>query len=109
MSACRRPLMFTLGALLTTVAFAAGPWVSVPSTPTADQRLVVNAGNLGPSAPVTVRIEHPGGTYTLHPVVADAGGKLKFEYVLAATGGYGVEVFDTEGKLIGGGRLGFFR
>lgn len=109
MKAFTRPLVFALLAGLSGSALAADPWVSVPSTPTADQRMVISGGNLGSSALVNLRITHPSGAVTVHPVVADAAGKLKFDYVLAATGGYSVEAHDASGKLIGGGRLGHFR
>ncbi|TDP74152.1 hypothetical protein [Roseateles toxinivorans] len=104
-----KPLLLALGIGLTSASFAADKWVSVPSTPSSDQRLVINGGNLGASAPVTLRIKHPGGGVTVHQTVADAQGKLKFEYTLSITGGYGVEVFDAAGQLIGSGRLGFMR
>ena len=104
-----RPLLLVIAAVLASSAWAADPWVSVPSTPTGDQRLVLSGGHLGPSAPVSIRITHPSGATTVHTAVADAGGKLKFEYTLAAPGGYGVEIRDASGKLIGSGRLGNMR
>jgi len=109
MSRLIHTLLLALGLGLAGATQAADPWVSVPSTPSTDQRLVVNGGNLGASAPVTLRIKHPGGGVTLHPTVADAQGKLRFEYTLSVTGGYGIEVFDAAGKLLASGRMGFMR
>lgn len=102
-------LLLLLGALLALSAWAADPWVSVPSTPTSDQRMVLSGGNLSPSAPVNIRITHPSGTTTTHAAVADASGRLSFEYQLPAAGGYGVEIRDASGRLIGSGRLGHMR
>lgn len=87
----------------------AAPWISVPSTPTPDQRLVVNGGDLVAGSVVLLRIEHPGGTVTSHTVNADSQGRLRFEYTLTVPGGYGVEAMDAAGKLLGKGRLGFMR
>lgn len=104
-----KPLLLACSLGLATTALAADRWISIPSTPTTDQRLVVSGGNLGASAPVTLRIRHPGGGVTVHQTVADAQGKLKFEQVLNVTGGYTIEVFDATGQLIGSGRMGFVR
>lgn len=104
-----KPLLLALGLGLASATMAAEKWVSVPSTPSPDQRLVINGGNLGASAPVTLRIKHPGGGITVHQTVADAQGRLKFEYTLSVSGGYGVEVFDATGQLLGSGRMGFMR
>lgn len=109
MSRLLKPLLLALGLGLAGAALAADPWVSVPSTPSPDQRLVINGGGLGASTLVTLRIKHPGGGVTLHQTVADAQGKLKFEYTLSVTGGYGIEVFDASGKLLASGRMGFMR
>ncbi len=96
-------------ASLAASAWAAEPWISVPSTPTTDQRLVVSGGDLAPGAAVTLQLQHPGGAVTQHTLNADAQGKLKFEYTLTVPGGYAVMAFDGTGKPIGQGRLGFIR
>lgn len=103
------PRLLLLGAVLATSAWAADPWVSVPSTPTSDQRIVLSGGNLAPNVPLTILITHPSGERTVHSAVAGADGRLKFEYTLPAPGGYGIEVRDASGKVVGSGRLGHMR
>jgi hypothetical protein len=104
-----QPLVLVLGSALAGLALAADPWISVPSTPTMEQRLVISGGDLGAYAPVTLRIEHPDGFVGQQVAVADAAGKLRLEYPLGAYGGYSVKAFDANGKFIGGGNLGYFR
>lgn len=104
-----KSLGFGLAASCALSVLAAEPWISVPSTPTTDGRLVITGGELGSSATLTLRIEHPAGAVSEHAVVADPAGRLRFEYTLPAPGGYGVEVVDTSGRTVGRGRLGHFR
>lgn len=104
-----KSLMVALAPVLAACAWAAQPWVSVPSTPTADQRMVINGGGMAPGAPVVLRIQHPSGAVSTHALAADASGTLRFEYALGATGSYAVEATDAGGKVIGAGRLGHFR
>lgn len=104
-----KSLVVAMGPVLAVCAWAAQPWISVPSTPTSDQRMVINGGELGPSAPVLLRIQHPNGAVTTHALAADASGRLRFEYTLAIPGSYAVEALDASGKVIGTGRLGHFR
>lgn len=104
-----KSLLTALGTGLALSAYAAEPWVSVPSTPTVEQRLVVNGGSLGAYASVTLQITHPDGFVARQAGAADANGKLRYEYPLGPYGSYSVKVFDAAGKLIGGGNLGHVR
>lgn len=109
MKLVRNALLGLLGAGLGYAAYAADPWVSVPSTPTVPQRLVVSGGSLGANAGVTVQVTLPDGFVAQQAAAADAAGKLRFEYPLGPYGSYSVKVFDASGKLIGGGILGYIR
>ena len=109
MKLVRNALLSLLCAGAACAAYAVDPWVSVPSTPTAPQRLVVSGGSLGANVGVRVQITQPDGFVAQQAAASDAAGNLRFEYPLGPYGSYSVKVFDASGKLIGGGVLGYIR
>lgn len=102
-------VLLATGIALSAPVFAAQPWISVPSTANANQQMVVTGGNLSPSSTVSLQITYPDGMVTNQIVAVDGEGKLKLVYPLGTPGGYTVKIYDTAGKLIGGGMMGFIR
>lgn len=102
-------LLLSAGLALTTPALAAKPWISVPSTANENHQLVVSGGNLSPNSTVTLTITYPDGMKTSLVAAVNGNGELALEYPLGTPGGYAVEVYDTAGTLLGGGRLGHIR
>lgn len=102
-------VLLAAGIAITAPAFAAQPWISVPSTANENQHLLITGGNLSPSSTVSLQITYPDGMVTSQIVAIDGEGRLKLDYPLGTPGGYTVKVFDTAGTLIGGGALGFIR
>jgi hypothetical protein len=101
--------LLSAGMVLATPAFAEKPWISVPSTANENQQMVVSGGGLPPNSTVTLQITYPTDMKASQVAWVDGNGHLSVIYPLSLPGGYGVEVLDTAGKLIGSGRLGFIR
>jgi hypothetical protein len=100
--------LLVAGITLAVPAFAAQPWVSVPST-SQNGQLVVSGGDLAPNSVVTVKITQPDGVVASQAVAAGANGKLQLQYPVGMPGSYGVKAYDAAGKLIGGGTMGHIR
>lgn len=104
-----RTTLLATGLAVATTAFAAKPWISVPSTPTGEDSIVITGGALPPNTAVTVLITYPNGMKTKQTEAVDAAGDLQVVLPLATPGGYAVKVLDAKGKSIGGGRFGYMK
>lgn len=91
------------------IAQAGQAWVSVPSTPTGEDSILITGGALPPNSTVTVLITYPNGTQTKQTEAVDADGRLSVYLTLGTPGGYAVKVLDAKGKTIGGGRFGYMK
>lgn len=92
-----------------TAAHAGKAWISVPSTPTGEDSIVITGGALPPSSAVTVLITYPNGMQTKQTEAVDATGNLQVVLPLATPGGYAVKVLDAKGRTLGGGRFGYMK
>ncbi len=101
-------LLLPAGIGLSSPAFAAKPWISVPST-AQNQQLVVSGGDLSPNSTVNLKITQPDSLVTSQIVAVNSEGKLNLEYPVGMPGSYTVSVYDMAGNLIGGGTMGFIR
>lgn len=107
------PWMYTtllIASLSIATAVQAGQaWISVPSTPTGEDSIVISGGSLPPSSTVTVLITYPNGMKTKQTEAVDAEGNLQLTLPLATPGGYAVKVLDAKGKALGGGRFAYIK
>lgn len=90
-------------------AMAAPPSISVPSTPNAEDKVLISGSNLSPNTFVRIQITVPGGVKTKQVESVDSDGNFELEYVPSTPGGYLVKVYDKKGKLVGKGNFGFIR
>jgi len=91
------------------VALAAGPTVSVPSTPDTNGTVTIKGMDVAALTNVTVRFT----TEKLSPidVIAQVGanGSFVVQFAPPVVGGYAVKVYDSNGQMIGKGSFGHFR
>lgn len=104
-----RATLLMAGLAVGTTAYAAKPWISVPSTPTGEDSIVITGGGLPPNSAVTLLVTYPNGMKTKQVEAVNAAGNLQVELSLATPGGYSVKVLDAKGKAIGSGRFGYFK
>jgi len=97
-----RAIALASGLVLGQLAWAAQPWVAVPSAANGPA-IVVAGGNLAPWQAVTIKVTDPQGSQSTQSATADDKGSLKASVTPGAKGAYKVDVYDTVGQRIGGG------
>jgi len=107
-SILRAPLLVAALAL-GSVALAAEPLVSVPSTPDASGKVVIKGKAVAPLANVTVRFANPQASPIDMVAQAAADGTFALSFLPPITGAYKVTVYDSAGRLIGQGNFGVIR
>jgi hypothetical protein len=101
--------LLAAGLALGAAAQAAGPQVSVPSTPDSAGRITIKGTAVQPLSNVTVRFAHTQAAPIDVVAQATSIGSFAVNFQAPITGGYGVTVYDSNGQLIGKGRFGWIR
>jgi hypothetical protein len=104
-----KPASLLVMATLTGMAWAADPWVSVPSTVDLSGRVVVKGLTALPLTNVTVRFAHPQAAPIDMVVQAASSGAFSVSFQPLIVGSYTVTAFDSAGRLIGGGNFSLIR
>lgn len=101
--------LLAAGLTLGAAAQAAGPQVSVPSTPDSNGRIAITGTAVQALSNVTVRFAHAQAAPIDVVTQATAGGSFAVNFQAPITGGYAVTVYDSNGQVIGQGRFGYIR
>lgn len=105
----QKTCVWTIGLAMGAAAWAAEPWVSVPSAPDAYGKVQIQGAELAAYSQVTVRFvnERMAPIDMVTPVAAN--GRFALKFAPPITGQYLVTVYDANGREIGQGRFGHFR
>jgi hypothetical protein len=103
-----RGMVLAGAVVLSSLAMAAGPSVSVPSTPDLSGMVNIHGTQAAAGTNVTVRFVHDKLTPIDMVTQVAANGSFEVKFAPPVKGGYGVLVFDSNGQQIGGGRFGFY-
>lgn len=96
-------------AVLASAAWAAGAWVSVPSTVDTNGRIAIKGSTSYPLTNVTVRFAHAQASPIDMVAQAGADGSFVVTFQPLIVGGYTVTVFDSAGQRIGQGNFALMR
>lgn len=105
-SMIRSTTAVALGLAAAAMACAAGPTVSIPSTPDTAGKLVVKGQAVAPLANITVRFAHAQAAPIDMVVQSSAAGQFAASFSPPIPGSYKVTVFDSGGREIGRGSFG---
>jgi hypothetical protein len=97
-----RTSLLILG-LVSSFSIWATPWVSIPSTPDASDKVVIKGGDIEPFTTATVRITWPDGTNVDQVGAVEADGTFIVEFLPTMIGSHTATVLDQKGEKIGGG------
>ncbi|MCK6421547.1 MAG: hypothetical protein L6Q73_11675 [Aquabacterium sp.] len=89
-------------ASMTVAAWAAQPWVSIPSA-VSGGRLTITAGGLTPGQDVTVSVKDAHGQTQIQTFLADGNGALNASMNLATSGRHRASVVTGRGRTLARG------